>query len=296
MIQIIKASKLTQKQYEQARELHALAQAYDGFSTQFYWNSTAERQSNDITDLMFYLDEKLVGYVAIYEFETHSAEVCAVVHPDHRHKHVFSRLFDEAQIEMRVSGILFCDVVCHPQSVFGLKSLKQMGANYRTTEYEMATFNKLEIKEPRADIKIKRATPDDFKLLALLGSECFESSIEAEIERLQSTVSDKARSIYIVFLNDIPVGKVHSIKRDEIFLHDFCILPAFQGQGITAVFLKKVTNRFFQYGANCVTLAITADNPKALAMYRKCGFQERESQEYWRHILVPMPSQNEVIH
>lgn len=296
MIQLIKASQLSQTQFEEAKALNEMAQNYDGYNTYFYWNSIAKRTGNDLTDFLFYIDNQLVGYLATFEFDNHSAEVCAVVHPKFRHKHIFTRLFEEAQIEMKAAGLFFCDVICHPFSMFGKQALKKVGAIYRTTEFEMVATSKLTPIEKRADIKIRRADKEDYKLLAMMGSECFESTIDEEVERLQSMTGNKERSIYIAYLNDLPVGKVHCIKRDEVYLHDFCVLPAFQGQGITRVFLQKVANRFFQYGANAVTLNITADNPKALALYRNCGFHERDSQEYWRYVLVPMPTVNEVIH
>ncbi|WP_417317300.1 ribosomal protein S18-alanine N-acetyltransferase [Emcibacter sp.] len=92
-----------------------------------------------------------------------------------------------------------------------------------------------------------------------------------------STLLDMPGSFALVLLvRDLPAGFV-LVRRvaDEAEILTLAVLPEVRRQGRAAGLLAYVQNMLRKdYGIEKVFLEVRADNAPALALYRKCGFQE----------------------
>lgn len=57
-------------------------------------------------------------------------------------------------------------------------------------------------------------------------------------------------------------------------LHDLVVLPEFRGKGIGQQLLSTVESRAQELGCCRVTLEVMENNPRAKALYHRCGFAD----------------------
>lgn len=299
MISLKKTSQLTNKELKQIKELHTLCQKLDGYDTHVYWNALMARPNNGFADFLFYVDGELAGYLGFFVFEQDSAEICGLVHPAHRQNKIFSRLFDEAQLEMKLLDLTHCFFVRHPSAKAAKQVYEKLGATYCMTEYKMLCAKITQVPElaKSQKLKLKKATEADFELLAEMSAICFDVNPAEELERIELLKNEKNRGIYLALMGETPVGKVHYVHSDdETVLHDFCVLPVFQGQGITAHFLKKIVRHLFRYKSCPKSLMITSDKPKVIQLYKACGFRHSAMHENWRFNIMPLHQSHATVH
>jgi putative acetyltransferase len=72
--------------------------------------------------------------------------------------------------------------------------------------------------------------------------------------------------------------------RHVALLGTLAVAPALQGSGFAKAILEAVLARLQAEGVRRVELSLEADNPRALAFYRKLGFEleGRQRAAYWR--------------
>jgi putative acetyltransferase len=72
--------------------------------------------------------------------------------------------------------------------------------------------------------------------------------------------------------------------RHVALLSTLAVAPALQGGGFAKAMLEAVLARLQAEGVSRVELSLEADNPRALAFYRKLGFEMegRQRAAYWR--------------
>lgn len=297
MISIKKTTKLTAKELGEFQALHSICSQKDGFSTHFYWISLSERSGGVISDFMFYVGDQLIGALSFFMFENDSAEICAMVHPEHRKQHVFSRLMEEAQLEMKMLKLTHCFFISHPKAQIAKKILRKVHAKYHLTEYKLQCFSKPKISDAPAGFSFSKAKKSDAKSVAQLGVTAFSVIYDDEFERVGVAQKDKRRGVYLAYIGKSLIGKIHYLHLpDETLLHDFCLLPDYQGKGLSRFFLQSVVSRLFNYKAEPKTLTITSEKPDAKKLYLKAGFKEVEAQESWRMNLVALHQTHSVLH
>lgn len=85
--------------------------------------------------------------------------------------------------------------------------------------------------------------------------------------------------VLLAFSDDAPSGLAicfvgfSSFKAKPLLnIHDFCVSPQFQGQGIGQKLMSAVEAEARARGCCKVTLEVREDNARAQALYLKCGF------------------------
>lgn len=301
MITILKTTQLTPGQLDHLAALCHQSQKQDGFDTHFYWPSLKQRSGDFFSDFLLYLDQKLVACVSLFLFEEDGVEICALTHPEHRKKGYFYRLLSEAQMEIFGMGLKYCTFGCPKESNQAKKMLKKAGALYQSSEIELQISRKTYSPSPSeaaSKISIKKAGIDDAISLARLGSACFRTSQNTELERMQAILQQKNRLTFMALHEKNIIGKIHGLRHtpDLLTLHDFCLLPQFQSQGLAPVFLNKVISHFFKYSTQAIKIQCASGEPHILKLYKKIGFQETATTEFWRLSLMPDPDDLEDFH
>ena len=284
MIQIIKASQLSEKQLGHVQSLVALCHQKDGFLSKFYWYSTSNRQNDEISEFIFYKDKMCVGYLAVYQFTENEAEICVVVHPRFRQQGVFSRLWMEACLELHQRDVERCLFIQHPDSLSGKSCLEELGARYFRSEHRLIRQQPIVIELPKG-FSLRTATTKDIHLLARMDLACFDGDYELMAARLADIIGEPERQIYIARYADQDIGKVHVLFGHEALLHDFCVLPEFQKQGMGKLILASVTNTLLELGNPTVTLEVGSDEFQTIKLYKEVGFEAQQTYRYWLYQL-----------
>lgn len=66
---------------------------------------------------------------------------------------------------------------------------------------------------------------------------------------------------------------VNTQDRDNAYICDFCVLPAWQRRGFATAALTALEQLLREQGFNGLSLRVAADNPSALALYKKTDFR-----------------------
>jgi len=92
--------------------------------------------------------------------------------------------------------------------------------------------------------------------------------------------------VFLAYRDDQPVGLAlcfvgfSSFKAQPLVnVHDLAVATQFRGRGIGKALLDAVAEHARQTGCCKVTLEVRADNDKALALYRRAGFESTQPVE-----------------
>jgi GNAT superfamily N-acetyltransferase len=94
--------------------------------------------------------------------------------------------------------------------------------------------------------------------------------------QLATIIRDPAVEIYVLYVNGVPAGYAELDRRQfpHIELAYFGIMPEFIGQKLGPYLLRWSIDKAFSYSPRRLWLhTCTLDHPKALATYRRAGFQ-----------------------
>jgi ribosomal protein S18 acetylase RimI-like enzyme len=92
--------------------------------------------------------------------------------------------------------------------------------------------------------------------------------------------------VFLAYEGDTPsglalclVGFSSFAARPLVNIHDIAVAPQFRGRGIGRALLEAVEADARQLGCCKVTLEVRADNARAMAAYRRAGFQSSQPVE-----------------
>ncbi|MFT3741273.1 MAG: GNAT family N-acetyltransferase [Gammaproteobacteria bacterium] len=282
--QIIKTSRLDKSELRHIRLLADRAAARDGYKVKIYWHIVENRLTREFNDFFYYLDGNLIGYLAIYTFENHEAEMSAVVHPSFRRKGIFKKLLSEAVFEFKQRNINSCVWVCPRQSPLNTEYLQAREAKYTFSQIEMMAQNEPEAAE-LPPISLQLATKEDLVTLAQLGSTSFNSSFTDTLQRFTENMTEKNRVAWLASIPDHPnIGKIH-VRYDvnkTAFIHDLCILPEFRGRRLAMSMILQTMRMLRNKGQRNFMLDVECHNEGALKLYEKCGFVTTAAFDFWQ--------------
>jgi GNAT superfamily N-acetyltransferase len=279
-----KSAGLDSTQLAQIEALATVVNQADGLSMKLNWSRLRHRPAEEVNDFLYYVDDVLVGFLALYIFNTQEAEVSAMTHPAHRRRGIFTRLLTAARPEVRrrrVPDLLF---ICERASTAGRASMETLPAVYQYSEYRMDLTRTLPPLALPAYLHLRPATLPDVPLMAHLDEICFRVPAEFNVPRLTkelSTVDHK--TAFIVEFEGQGIGKIHIIANGpETWIAGFAILPAHRRQGYGKIILSQTIANLKAQGVENITLEVETKNENALTLYQHCGFETVTGYDYYR--------------
>lgn len=135
-----------------------------------------------------------------------------------------------------------------------------------------------------------RSFPDELKLIAYKGEVDFDmlwGVLEPAFEYLERGTSTYEQSkalfgtlksayfpICVESETERPVGTIALVsERNHGQIITFGVIPAFQRRGIGSLLMEKAIEHAWHQGIRTVDLAVRAENPKAISIYKRYGFQ-----------------------
>eukprot|EP01114_Cavostelium_apophysatum_P017956 TRINITY_DN5447_c0_g1_i1.p1 TRINITY_DN5447_c0_g1~~TRINITY_DN5447_c0_g1_i1.p1 ORF type:complete len:218 (-),score=13.47 TRINITY_DN5447_c0_g1_i1:9-638(-) len=101
---------------------------------------------------------------------------------------------------------------------------------------------------------------------------------------LAAIVRDPEVEIYVIYVKGVPAGFAELDKRTkpDIEIGYFGIMPEFIGMRIGHYFLGWIVEKAWSYNPRRFWVhTCTLDHPKALSVYKKCGFVEYKTEDEW---------------
>ena len=137
----------------------------------------------------------------------------------------------------------------------------------------LASFEGNELR--KSAIHLRMLEPDDFDFFVKCSSLAFGDTEEWTREYFART-NKPDRATYIAMLEDSPIGLIRVFRLDQsaaAVIHDFCVLPAYQGQGHGRVILSETVKLLLAEDRTQIRLNVVTENDQALQLYQKVGFE-----------------------
>ncbi|RFB37802.1 GNAT family N-acetyltransferase [Brevibacillus sp. VP] len=275
------AAGLTATELTQIKELLQVCNKYDQIEIKLNLDMLNCRPTDQIQDFYFAKDNRIIGYLALYIFNSREVEISGMVDPAHRRNGIFSSLLRLAYPEIERRQLPKLIFMSQEKSASGKAFLEALGSTYSFSEYWM----ELEASptEPIVpSLLLREATKDDLPLLVQIDMESFGLSKEDAKKYASTGVEEPDRHLIVAFHHNEFIGKIsHQRSEDIDFIYGFAVMPALQGKGYGREILTRVVNKLIQEQSPSIVLEVETKNKNALKLYNRCGFKEVTANDYY---------------
>lgn len=242
-----------------------------------------------MTEFLYYENETLVGYLGLCNFGRDVVEISGMVHPEFRMKGIFKKLYLLAKEEWERVCPTQVLVLCDHTSLSGLAFIKELGAEYASSEYKMCLNKKTLESTSTQGIKLRVATREDAAELYRQDSiyfghaekEADAKEVEENIEKAYIQTGDSSIN-YIAELHGKIIGKIRiTITDNEGFIYGVGVLPEFRGKGYGREVLSSALGILKKKDVKDIFLEVATENKNALGLYESCGFEEISVMDYY---------------
>lgn len=234
---------------------------------------------NDVNEILYYLNDELIGYAGISAFDTNIAEINGMVHPSFRRKGIFTKIIEIALDECRKRNFKEILLLGDDKSISAMKFIEKTKAIYSFSECRM-TCLEWEVKEINNESILVKATNKNAQDIDRLNT-IFFGAVSSEM--ILPEDEEKNNNItYLIKIDNKIIGKIKTSKEEEksVYISGFGIVPEYRRKGHGRASLAKVLNKL--KGISKVELDVEITNKNALNLYKSCGFKEGSIMNYYR--------------
>ncbi|AET67474.1 acetyltransferase [Desulfosporosinus orientis DSM 765] len=276
---------LSDKELQDIRDLENVCCKYDRLNLKLNWSMLTNRSADEKNDLLYYVGNKLIGFLGLYDIEQKSKEIeiMGMVHPEYRRRGIFKELFNAVKQECITRGARRILLITERSSDAGTSFVKSTDAQYSCSEYRMK-FDESNVQiSPTLGITLRKAESRDYLELKNLDVLCFGSA-EEEIEN--SDADNVYHSTYVAEIKGKFIGKIGvQMEGNDGYIYGFGIEPVYRRQGYGREVLSLALLKLLSKQVLNVILEVAVKNEKALLLYKSCGFKEITVYDYYEIIL-----------
>ena len=250
----------------------------DGGRLKLEWGRLHRRSGDRVEDLLWWEDDRLVGFLGFYGFES-APELAGMVAPDARRRGIGSALLDAALSLCRERGDPPPLLIVPRPSEAGKRLALRRGGAIDHSEHALVLSGKPTSGPHEQPVSLRPATPADLPLITRLLEVGFGRRAPRDLaDRLNSPRERTA----MVELDGLAVGTLR-LRRDVTgaAIHGFVIDAPLRGRGIGRAALRHACERLRAEGAPRIGLEVDIGNDRALGLYTSVGFTPIITEDYY---------------
>lgn len=255
--------------------------AADGGRLKLEWSTLRSRAADQVRDLLWWEDGRLLGFLGVYGFRTGWSELTGMVDPSARRRGIGRALFSEALPLVRAGGTEHLLLVVPRNSAGGAGLARSFEMTFEHSEHALRLAARPAGDRPLAGLTLRGATRADIPALERLYTDGFGFG-QVDEDRLGSE-----RSVTLMIeREDLVVGTL-AISREGVrsAIYGFVIDSSLRGRGVGREVLGSVCRAEFDRGAEHVDLEVEVDNDGALGLYTSIGFEPVSTEDYYELLL-----------
>lgn len=292
---LISNNKLTAKQFSMLKALRLECRDADMHAIPIYEYLIGETRALPC-NVLYYQQEKLVGFLGAFFFYTNACEISLMVAPGFRRKTIASQMLQHILPLLIQQGIQSA-IFSSPQGLYD-KVLSTKGFTWECCEYQMLRDSRDRLPIENKGLNFRKATVNDLATLCAIDNASFQNEQLSTNERFLPLLYDKNYTIFLAEQKEGilqgPIGKAHIYWQEESAnLADVAIIPQLQGRGLGTALLVHAINHILNRNKTKIYLNVETLNKHALTLYTKLGFTIHNAYDYWR---IPIEKLAEVIH
>jgi ribosomal protein S18 acetylase RimI-like enzyme len=256
--------------------LEADTVAADGGRLKLEWGTLTSRSDDEVNDVLWWEDGRLVGFVGLYAFGGSTVEVTGMVHPGARRRGIGTRLLDEASSLCRARGEDRFLLVAPRSSVGARVMAESRGGTLDHSEHALDLTEEVADGPTDPAIDLREAAADDIPAIARILTEAFGHPwlpLDIAAEREPTLVAQRDESV-------IATLRVHR-SPEEWGIYGFAVEPGLQGRGIGRDLLRRVCRQANEAGVTRLHLEVEVTNDRALGLYTSLGFTRTSTEDYF---------------
>lgn len=242
-------------------------------------NKDFENNRNDINEFLFYINNKLIGYLGISSFGGNTAEINGMVHPRYRKIGIFTKLIEMALDECKKRNFDNILLLCDDKSIAAIKFIESKNGVYAFSECRMKCYKEISKEENKSItlVKAKNNNIDDINNLnSIFFGDLWKELIMPEDEEKNNIVT------YLINNKNKVIGKIKVTKEiNSAYISGFGILPEYRGMGYGKWALTNILNNLNNEKIYDIQLDVEIKNKRALSLYKNCGFKEQSIMNYY---------------
>lgn len=280
---LLRRQRLTYAELAEIEQLAHICDTCDGLDIKLNWDVIRERATETTNDFLYYEQDCLVGYLPLFSFNSHEAEVSGMVHPDYRRQGIFTLLLHVAKGECERRGIDELFLIVEHASQSGLAFAESLSAEHHHAEYKMVLSELKEAQSITQPLEIREARVGEGAMLAYITAAAFEIE-EEEVDWYEKNVTENmSRNSYIALYQDSYVGKLDvGLGLDEALIYGFGVMPIYQHRGYGRQILIYAIHDLQKRGYGNIALEVEIENKNAFALYQSTGFYISSTYDYYR--------------
>ena len=246
----------------------------DGGRLKLEWGNLRSRDGDRVEDLLWWEDERLLGFLGIYTFGE-VPELAGMVAPDARRHGIGSALLDAAVPLCRGFSSRPPVLIVPRQSMAGARLAQRRGGTLDRSEHHLILTGQPIGTAAGPQISLRQATDSDVSFIVSLLQQGFEwSGPDDLVRRLQRTA--------LVELDATVVGTLFTeLDGEEGSIFGFVVESSQRGRGIGRAALRQACEQLRARGAQHISLDVDVTNDHALGLYTSVGFTPVITEDYY---------------
>ena len=259
-------------------ELETRVVAADGGRLKLEWHVLRNRAGEDIEDLMWWEEDRLLGFLGLYAFAAPTVEIAGMVDPAARRRGIAARLLRAALPICRERGYQRALLVTPRGSVAGRRFAQSRSAVLEHSEHTLVLSGAPSDGPTDPRLTLRTARLADAPVLSRLLAAAFS---EPPMDLADRLVEESARIVVVEF-EGLVVGTVRVTRdADTGGIYGFAVDPNWQGRGIGRDVLRRVCRELRDEGVQRISLEVDLENDHALGLYTSLGFTQTTTEDYY---------------
>ena len=268
------AAGLTPSALRGIAELEQKVLEVDGGRLKLEWDHLRGRSGHRVEDLLWWEDERLLGFLGIYPF-AEVPELAGMVAPHARRQGIGSALVDAAVPVCREISARPPVLIVPRQSTAGARLAQRRGGTLDRSEHHLVLSGQPTGRATGPEIGLRHAAAADVSLIVSLLQQGFEWSGPDDLgNRLE-------RTELVEYENTVVGTLLLELDGEAGSIFGFVIESSLRGRGIGRAALRRACEQLHDRGARRISLDVDVTNDRALGLYTSVGFTPVTTEDYY---------------
>lgn len=257
--------------------------AVDGGRLKLEWGTLRARSGEPIEDLLWWADDRLVGFLGLYGFGRPTVELSGMVDPEFRRQGIGRDLLAAALPRCVEQGYTRALLIVPRASVGGAALAISFGGRLEHSEHALVLRGEPASGPDDPALVARRATEADVPEIVRLLADGFGDGAVGDPARIRDELDEQR----MIELDRVPVGVVRLSETGGVGgIYGFVVDATRRGQGIGRQALRRFCAELRAAGCHTIGLEVAVDNESALGLYTSVGFAPVTTEDYYE---LPLP-------
>jgi ribosomal protein S18 acetylase RimI-like enzyme len=276
---LVAANQLDGDQQREALALAETCNQLEGLTLKLNVSRAAEGMPAN--KWLYYEQGALLGYAAL-DGGSPEAELCGMVAPAHRRKGIGRALLAAVTDACRRASVYRLLLICEDASTSGQGFVRAIDAARSFSELHMEMDARPAAEQPRNNVLVREAAPQDYDALAEVLVSAFGGSYDHSRARIEAEAGEGDGRYLVGDVDGRLVGGLKLYEHDgRAGVYAFGVSQEERGRGYGRAILQQTIEIARAHGYPRIYLEVDDDNAVARRLYESSGFRTTTTYGYY---------------